>query len=378
MWRLSKNGLFKCRNGVLCLMRLMWAFELTQMRSLCLPWLAMRRSRVFTCLQHQCLPLLAASTLYLTMARNCFVSALTPGIKLTSCSTHPRRHCGHQRHQVCLSAYSPDSGPDPLKLNRSPTLMTVLGFGSLLSETSSRLTFPNLINFRLCRIPNYRRVFAHPAPIFFHRKIANMASLEICSLSAEPVADSPRGFVGTVFDVPIADDDESRIDQSLVQKGLPSRAFLEREEEFRIVQAPFIDLNLSAPLENDKENFSADLVSTETMPPRLAGTGLLCTRSTDEEYIVRWGQDHFEAQFGKFGIDTIWNWPLDSGIRPCGIYLRHCYLAAKAHGEPCLSSFLDETYLVDRQTTIRTYLLEQNPNILELQPPVELLQRYNG
>ena len=46
---------------------------------------------------------------------------------------------------------------------------TILGFGSLLSEQSSRLTFPDLENFRLVRVPNYRRLMQHPASIFFQR-----------------------------------------------------------------------------------------------------------------------------------------------------------------------------------------------------------------
>lgn len=65
-------------------------------------------------------------------------------------------------------------------------LMSVAGFGSLLSETSARTTFPNLINFRLARVRHatagirrstplspqlrgYRRVFANCADIFFSR-----------------------------------------------------------------------------------------------------------------------------------------------------------------------------------------------------------------
>ena len=47
--------------------------------------------------------------------------------------------------------------------------ITILGFGSLLSERSSRTTFPDLFNFRLGRVRNYRRVFGHPASIFFQR-----------------------------------------------------------------------------------------------------------------------------------------------------------------------------------------------------------------
>ena len=51
---------------------------------------------------------------------------------------------------------------------------TILGFGSLLSEQSSRTTFPLLENFRLVRVAGYRRVFAHAAAIFFERGIANV------------------------------------------------------------------------------------------------------------------------------------------------------------------------------------------------------------
>lgn len=40
-------------------------------------------------------------------------------------------------------------------------------------------------------------------------------------------------------------------------------------------------------------------------------------------------------------------------ILPCRVYLRHCVLAAKACGEVAYASFLDQTYLADRKTTIR-------------------------
>jgi hypothetical protein len=49
------------------------------------------------------------------------------------------------------------------------TTTTLVGFGSLLSETSARTTFPDLCNFRFGRVENYRRVFGHPAAIFYER-----------------------------------------------------------------------------------------------------------------------------------------------------------------------------------------------------------------
>ena len=68
------------------------------------------------------------------------------------------------------------------------TTLTVLGLGSLLSERSSRTTYPRLTNFRLARVEGYRRVFGHPAGIFFERGIANAETKEFSSLCAEPCA----------------------------------------------------------------------------------------------------------------------------------------------------------------------------------------------
>ena len=80
-----------------------------------------------------------------------------------------------------------------------PTLITIIGLGSLLSERSSRTTFPNLKNFRLARVTGFRRVFAHPAAIFFERGIADLDTLQMASLSAE--ACEGASFVCTVFEV---------------------------------------------------------------------------------------------------------------------------------------------------------------------------------
>ncbi len=224
--------------------------------------------------------------------------------------------------------------------------ITILGFGSLLSERSARTTFPNLEGFRLGRVPNYRRVFAHPASIFFLRGIANLETKEISSLSAE-FCDGHPGFVCSAFEIPSYD---------MLKDGAPSGAFLEREEEFNI--ATGIEYH---SLEN---------------PPQKA-LGILCLRSTDEEYLRRWGEDRFEKNYRKYGIETIWDWDRSSGLRPCAVYLRHCYLAAKAMGNECFDSFLDETFLVDRETTVRQYL-HQNAEVLDVQPPKELVGRYSG
>ena len=67
---------------------------------------------------------------------------------------------------------------------------------------------------------------------------------------------------------------------------------------------------------------------------------------------------------------------------PCRVYLRHCVLAAKklsdqSSSEAAYNSFLDDTCLADRVTTVKTYLA-QHPDIMYELPPPELAARYSG
>jgi hypothetical protein len=225
--------------------------------------------------------------------------------------------------------------------------VTVVGYGSLLSEKSARLTVPSLTNFRLGRVSNFRRVFSHPSSGFFKHGIANMETLEIAAFSAEDCEGSP-GFVVSVFEIPIQNIDD------VMPNGVPKK-LLEREASYDIVEVPFEDTGSKGG----------------------ASHALMCIRSTDEIFIEKWGQERFDKSFRHYGLETIWGWSKDSGIRPCPVYLRHCYLAAKSMGDICLNSFLDESYLVDRTTTIRQYL-DQYPDVLLVKPPPELAVRYNG
>jgi hypothetical protein len=270
------------------------------------------------------------------------------------------------------------SGIEPLNDDGSNELgeLTILGFGSLLSIKSARLTFPSLKNFRYGRVPNHRRVFSHPASIFFQRGIANLGTLEISSLSCEYA--EGHSFVCSVFEV--ADEGLSvyqDFSDDTARKWIPSQAFLEREEEFEIAMVPYYELPLSA-----NEN---NAYTSLTMPKM----GLICLRSTDEAYISLWGKDHFERQYLKYGVRTIWNWSQDSGLRPCPLYLRHCVLASRNSkievmndcspdvDSVCYNSFLDETYLIDRETTVREYL-SKYPALMNLEPSEERRDRYGG
>ena len=252
--------------------------------------------------------------------------------------------------------------------------ITILGLGSLLSERSARTTFPHLRNFRCVRIRGFRRVFAHSPSIFVARKIANMETLELSSLSAEPCEGS--SFIMTAFEV---DDNGSGMD-----------AFREREEEFKLSMVPctcahkdgdFV-AHMSRLSDRSLRLCCVSAVNTDEAldgkPDPTSELGMLCEASTDDAYVQQWGQQRFDDEYTKRGLSTIWGWRQDSGLRPCGAYLRHCVLAAQRLGETAHQSFLDETFMVDRKTTIRSYL-EAHPEVMDLhiEDPA-LRERYSG
>ena len=171
--------------------------------------------------------------------------------------------------------------------------ITILGFGSLLSEKSSRTTFPTLKNFRLGRVLDHRRTFAHPASIFFQRNIANLETLEISSLSVE--YKEGCSMVCSVFEVP--NEGLSAADAP-GDTFIPSQKFLEREEEFEITRVRY-----------------EELATSSTSGKQEIKEGVICRRSTDEAYIARWGQERFQKNYLDYDINTIWGWT--EGIRPC-------------------------------------------------------------
>ncbi|XP_073284092.1 uncharacterized protein [Primulina huaijiensis] len=238
----------------------------------------------------------------------------------------------------------PDTLPFELKeesdfdlIVSSDGLVSICGFGSLLSERSARSTFPNLINFRMAKLNGFRRVFAHVAPIFFERGIALPETKEISSLSVEPC--EAESLVITIFEIQ--------------RTEVPS--FMEREHEFRFLAVT-------------PETFNGLFYTSQAV---------LCARYSDEEYFInrcKGSEEIFFQRYGRYGIHKIW---LDD-ILPCRVYLRHCVLAAKNLGDMAYDNFLDHTYLGDHKTTIREYLSTTGSSIMEEEPPEQLKHRYGG
>ncbi|KAL2651771.1 hypothetical protein R1flu_019899 [Riccia fluitans] len=213
--------------------------------------------------------------------------------------------------------------------------ISICGFGSLLSERSSRFTFPYLQNFRVGILHGFRRVFAHVAPVFLERGIANVETKEMSSLSVEPFPG--ESIVVTVFEIS--------------QSEVP--AFIEREHEFRFLA-----------------------VTVHTLEGEIsAHKAVICARYSDEEYRRDrcHGDEEYNKRYGKYNIQQIWR----DDILPCRTYLRHCVLAAKNLNQAAYDSFLDHTFLGDRTTSIRQHLA-QDEKIMLQEPPLALRERYGG
>ncbi|PSC69323.1 hypothetical protein C2E20_7169 [Micractinium conductrix] len=211
-------------------------------------------------------------------------------------------------------------------------LMTVAGFGSLLSETSARSTFPQLRDFRQGRLRGWRRVFAHQCDIFFARGIAHPETREVSSLSVEEHPESE--IVVSLFEVEATPESVA--------------AFIEREHEFRFVTVE--------PLQPDGS-------------AAIGRRAVVCARWNDEAYRQRRCPPHeWQRRYGTHGFTHIWT----DDVLPCRVYLRHCVLAAQRLGFAAYASFLDGTWLSDRRTTVRQYLAA-NPDIMDELPPASLI-----
>ncbi|CAI5458899.1 unnamed protein product [Closterium sp. Yama58-4] len=239
---------------------------------------------------------------------------------------------------------TPPSPTPPTAPHPFPPLSTPLPH----QERSARSTFPSLEGFRQARLRGFRRVFCHAAPVFFIRGIANSETKEYSSLSVEPC--EGEEIVVTLFSIPVTE--------------VP--AFIEREHEFRFLLVPPSRLSPVAA--------SPDSLAAESSSPTHGA--VICSRYSDQEYLqirLKGNRDEYEKQYGRWGVERVW----DDTLLPCRVYLRHCVLAAQGLGEEALASFLDHTFLADRQTTIRQYLL-RHPDIMSEPPPPSLADRYGG
>ena len=202
-------------------------------------------------------------------------------------------------------------------------MISVVGYGSLLSEHSARQTVPALQNFRLVRVPGYRRIFNKVGIVFLSRHGADAKSLQLASCSTQPCEGSE--IICSQFECSAEDFVE----------------LYEREHRFRWIEVETVPL---------------DRAQTPCGP----SMGRMCTGYDDLEYRLNKciTPQEYELRVGRYYAGPIWR----DDILPFPRYLAFCLQASASQGGEVLDNFLDSSYLADGRTSIRTYL-QQTPEL---------------
>lgn len=187
----------------------------------------------------------------------------------------------------------------------------VVGYGTLLSETSARSTSPSVANFRVVRVPGYVRVFSKVSPAW-RRRTGGADDTAIAVLAAREREGA--SFLGTTFDV--EEDD--------------FLALFEREHHYRWVEVAC-----------EEEDGSTT-------------TGRLCAEWTDADYRLNRcvTKSEYEWRVGRSYDGALWR----DDVLPCPPYLAACLDAARACGVAVHGDFLRTTFLADGRTSIGAWL----------------------
>lgn len=197
----------------------------------------------------------------------------------------------------------------------SNELITVIGYGSLLSEESAKETVPGLDNFRLVKVPGYRRIFNKVGISFIYRYNLAPADIHIASCSTQKDPDCE--ITACAFEV--------KADEFL--------DLYEREHRFQWVEVKAFQDN-------------GGVVN-----------GRMCTQSSDEFYRLNKciTEEKYHHYVGQYYSGAIWR----NDILPFPVYLNHCLTATLTHGEAVYENFINTTYLANGVTTIKKLLIEQ-------------------
>jgi hypothetical protein len=239
----------------------------------------------------------------------------------------------------------------------------IVGFGSLLAESSARRSFPSLRGLTLVNLPGCARVFGHAAPVFFERGIATPgAPYEAGSLCCEPWREKGKlepAVLGA----------REQFDQAPADAA---RAFA--DGRFMTAVAFFIPVDAMEEFRRREPEFTYVPVqpwSVATNKPD-GVPALACGRGSDE--MLRERLQNSDAAWhnmvGRHGIATLWH---DQTILPCRPYLRLCVLAAEQLG--ISNNFLKSTFLADRATTVGEYIAA-HPEIMTTLPPLHVRHFY--
>jgi len=189
--------------------------------------------------------------------------------------------------------------------------ISIVGYGSLLSEASARETVPHLSDFRLTRVAGYKRIFNKVGIIFVRRDGMDEGARLIASCATR--RDPAHTIICSLFEVDEAGFEELR----------------EREHRLRWTE---VDCTTGDGIVR----------------------GHMCTEYNDSDYRLNKciSAGDYHRRVGQYYSGKIWR----DDILPYPPYLKHCLHAAQGHGDAVLYNYLETTFLADGVTTIGDYI----------------------
>jgi hypothetical protein len=239
--------------------------------------------------------------------------------------------------------------------------ITILGFGSLVSESSAKMSF-ELTNFRLGSITGYRRVFNRSDWINISLGLARIETGEVCSVSLAKTEET---------------DIISRIALMDVDAGDGLRGFLNREATYDIFEVPYVDDNGDTGVALACGECSDDVIRelwgddcwymrrcsgkityfpypdnrpmplTPELQVELPGQGLVL----EPGYATQFLPLTVPSQQAVYQLPSQRDW-----VYPSPGYLRMVCRAYNKAGSTMIDNFLDYTLLADKMTSVRDYL----------------------
>lgn len=102
---------------------------------------------------------------------------------------------------------------------------------------------------------------------------------------------------------------------------------------------------------------SVEVVSRETGETLKA---IICYEGTDHDIDTSLvGVADIYALYAQYGVNAFWH----TGHLPADIYLKHCLASARALGEGYVGNFLDTSFIYDRETSMRAFLVGSGVDI---------------
>mmetsp|Transcript_14016 Transcript_14016/g.27565 ORF Transcript_14016/g.27565 Transcript_14016/m.27565 type:complete len:298 (-) Transcript_14016:130-1023(-) len=245
--------------------------------------------------------------------------------------------------------------------------VAIVGYGSLLSETSARITCPSLRNFQPVSVAGYRRVYNLVSISNIKRGFHDWKTKQVAAVVAQPVPQrkmnannqdvnssgdgSPPPMLASYFEIP--------------RSELAGYYLREARYSFEEATVQRWDHGGGEPgsskshVDSKSSASPAGPTATKTTLLPLQPKAIICTeyKGGDQEAyfkeVYHGDKAKYNADIGKYYEGPLWR----KDILPVDRYLQLCLKGAfEIAGEKGVENFVATSYLADETTTLKDYL----------------------